>query len=96
MSTLQKLQEWFASQCNGDWEHGSGIKIETLDNPGWSVFINLEDTRLAGKAFEPLEIELSEENWLFCSVEKQVFKIACGPRSLEEGLKVFLQWAGQK
>jgi len=31
---LQFLQEWYLEQCNGDWEHEFGIKIETLDNPG--------------------------------------------------------------
>lgn len=30
------LQKWYKSQCDGDWEHEYGIKIETVDNPGWS------------------------------------------------------------
>ena len=38
------LQQWYYGHCNGDWEHGSGIHIDTLDNPGWSITINLEDT----------------------------------------------------
>jgi hypothetical protein len=43
---LSLLQEWYKSQCNGDWEHDFGVKIETLDNPGWYVIIDLEDTDL--------------------------------------------------
>jgi hypothetical protein len=32
---LNELQVWYGAQCNGSWEHTYGIKIETLDNPGW-------------------------------------------------------------
>lgn len=43
---LNWLQAWYADQCNEDWEHEWGVKIETLDNPGWSVSIDLEETDL--------------------------------------------------
>ncbi len=46
MNALEELQNWYLSECNEDWEHSYGVKIETLDNPGWSVTINLEDTYL--------------------------------------------------
>ena len=39
MDVLSMVNEWFKSQCNGDWEHDYGITIQTLDNPGWSVDI---------------------------------------------------------
>ena len=29
------LLSWYHSQCDGDWEHGNGVKIGTIDNPGW-------------------------------------------------------------
>lgn len=32
---LERLEEWFENNCDGDREHGAGIRIETLDNPGW-------------------------------------------------------------
>jgi hypothetical protein len=38
------LLKWYKSHCNGDWEHGRGIHLDTIDNPGWSLSINLEDT----------------------------------------------------
>jgi hypothetical protein len=28
---LAKLCEWYKEQCNDDWEHGSGVLIDTLD-----------------------------------------------------------------
>ncbi len=37
MNTLTWIQKWYAKHCNGDWEHFYGVKIETVDNPGWSV-----------------------------------------------------------
>ena len=40
------IQEWFFSQCNDVWEHSYGIKIDTLDNPGWSVLVDLHGTEL--------------------------------------------------
>lgn len=42
-SGAQRLSEWFASLCDGEWEYSSGIKIQTLDNPGWMATISLED-----------------------------------------------------
>ena len=46
------LQNWYYSQCNGDWEHGKSIYFSTLDNPGWSISINLENTELQDKEFQ--------------------------------------------
>lgn len=46
MNELIELQEWLASQCNGQREHESGIDISTIDNPGWRVSIDLNDTEL--------------------------------------------------
>jgi len=44
-----KLQNWYAKQCNGDWEHMQGVKIETSDNPGWFIKVDLEFTPLHNK-----------------------------------------------
>ena len=41
MDELQLLQEWYVAQCDGDWEHSYGVKIDTLDNPGWSLKVDL-------------------------------------------------------
>ncbi|WP_338708672.1 MULTISPECIES: Imm53 family immunity protein [Paenibacillus] len=39
MNTLKWLQNWYHENCNGDWEHSYDVKIDTVDNPGWSVEI---------------------------------------------------------
>ena len=54
---MEKLQQWYARECNGDWEHSFGIKIETLDNPGWLVTIDLTETY-----WETLRIARSRED----------------------------------
>jgi Immunity protein 53 len=33
--------------CDGDWEHSSGVSIGTIDNPGWSLDVELAETNLA-------------------------------------------------
>ena len=52
MNAPQSIQEWYISQCNGDWEHCYGIKIDNIDNPGWAVKIDLHDTEPEDAAFD--------------------------------------------
>ena len=42
------LERWYQAQCDGDWEHHSGVTIETLDNPGWLVKIDLRGVEPEG------------------------------------------------
>jgi hypothetical protein len=93
VTSLARLQTWYHSQCDEDWEHQFGVHIETLDNPGWSVKIDLNETPLEGKEFETVQIERSDNDWLFVTSTPTLFKIACGPHNLEEGLTMFCNWA---
>ena|ERR1700744_3956873 len=61
-SNLEFLQDWYSSNCDGDWEHSFGIKIETLDNPGWTITVDLENTEWEDLQFSESE-ELSEDDW---------------------------------
>jgi hypothetical protein len=87
------IQNWFEQNCNGDWEHLYGIKIETVDNPGWSVEINLSDTYLEKKRFNSIEVNKDEEDWFYCIVKDGVFTGAGGVKNLSEILNIFKQWA---
>ncbi|MCC5832532.1 MAG: immunity 53 family protein [Chlamydiales bacterium] len=87
------LLQWFSNQCNGDWEHEYGVRIGTLDNPGWRLRISLIGTKLEGRKFERIAIERSEKDWLFCFIEKGHFESACGLYNLPEALKIFRIWA---
>lgn len=35
--SVSALERWYASQCDDNWEHSYGIRIDTLDNPGWRI-----------------------------------------------------------
>ena len=93
MSSLRALEAWYASRCDGDWEHSFGVTIETLDNPGWAVRIDLAETPLAGRPFDQVRIERSADDWLRCSVDADVFEGRGGPGNLNQILDVFAQWA---
>ncbi len=65
MSELRQLQAWFKSHCDGDWEHGNGVRIETLDNSGWSVSINLDGTDSEDGTFvEVVDSYNHDTNWI--------------------------------
>ncbi|WP_075617944.1 immunity 53 family protein [Paenisporosarcina indica] len=93
MDSLIWLQKWYLKECNGDWEHSFGIRIETLDNPGWSVRINLIDTDLEDEIFNKVTIERHENDWIFCEInEESEFLGYGGPGNLSEILDVFKAW----
>ncbi len=99
MNTIDKLQSWYLSHCNGDWEHSSGVSIGTLDNPGWTIDIDLENTNLQTTNFKEISFgvgdnaQTSGNDWMVCKVEDKIFKARGGPLKLEEMLRIFLQWA---
>jgi len=88
------IEHWYRVHCNGDWEHGQGVKIETLDNPGWWVSIDLEGTDMSDKPFEPVETGRGEnpDDWMSCRVQKGVFQGSGGPEKLGAILRVFKEW----
>jgi hypothetical protein len=90
---LSELQDWYAAQCDGDWEHSYGVSVDTLDNPGWSVRIDLKDTAIASRTFERHEAHRTEDDWLVCWLDHGAFRASCGPANLREALRVFLDWA---
>jgi hypothetical protein len=93
MTALDELQDWYVSQCDGDWEHDFGVTIDTLDNPGWIIKIDLDGTDLEGRFFETVERFESEQDWIKCWIEGKKFHGVGDPRKLEPVLKIFLAWA---
>ena len=98
-STMNRVQNWYLSNCDGDWEHEFGISIDSLDNPGWWVKIDLRGTGLEHARFSELSYGVAGEagidgnEWLVCKVVDGRFDGAGGPTKLEEILLVFLDWA---
>jgi hypothetical protein len=93
---LARLQNWYLSQCNGDWEHTYCISITTLDNPGWRFSVDLKDTNLYDCRFDPVRFNGNDkDDWYDCRVDKFVFDGACGPTRLNDVMALFLDWADQ-
>jgi hypothetical protein len=92
---LAKLCEWYREQCNGDWEHGYGVAIETLDNPGWTVTIDLCETASEKEVFETIRFNEGKGNWLTCSKNGTRFQGAGDPSKLSVILEHFLKFAGK-
>lgn len=74
METIKWIEVWFASHCNGDWEHSFGVKIETIDNPGWHITIDLAETSLENLSIEYSLSETSEKDWYGYSIKDGKFK----------------------
>ena len=92
MDDMLWLINWYKSQCNGDWEHCYGVRISSLDNPGWRLSISLNETGLEYKKFEDIEIERTESDWIHCFIREQCFEAACGVSNLNEAIKIFHDW----
>jgi len=60
---LTRLMNWYVAHFNEDWEHLYGVTIDTLDNPGWSLTVDLEETPPAGKAFDPILTTFPKRCW---------------------------------
>jgi immunity protein 53 of polymorphic toxin system len=90
---IAELQAWYRAQCNGDWEHTHGVTIGTLDNPGWSVTIDLIDTPLEDRGFSVVESLDHDVDWMRCEVKDLKWLGNGGPKMLRPILRTFLAWA---
>ena len=99
MSILARLQVWYASQCDGNWEHSSGIVIQSCDNPGWWVKVGLLGTSLVGREFPEVADGVDSRRfpigsrWLCCRIEDDTWHGAGDETKLEHILETFLAWA---
>lgn len=89
---LEALQDWYSSNCDGDWEHEHAIRITNVDNPGWRVSIPLAETPLEGRPFAEVRWRRAADDWLLCRVEEGTFIGNGGSRNLADVLRVFVEW----
>ena len=98
-SVLSRLELWYSHQCNGTWEHSLGVRIESCDNPGWWVKVNLEGTRLEHVAFPEIAEHVDAargtqgSRWLHCGIEGRIWHRAGDETKLARILELFLDWA---
>lgn len=89
MDILKWIQNWYKSNCNGDWEHGYGVKIETIDNPGWGVKIDLKGTKWENVKLDPIFVDKGDLDWYSIKLENNSFEAACDPDKLSFVLNIF-------
>ena len=94
MNSVARLEAWYRAQCDGTWEHQHGVHIDTLDNPGWSVKIDLVGTPLLAREFQAIDLsDPSDASWLYCRKQAGVFEGFGSPNRLDAILTLFLDWA---
>lgn len=92
-ATLKFLTDWFVQRCDGEWEHDTGIRIATLDNPGWAIDIRIAETDLEGVTVDWVRADLTENRWLHWRSTGIMFEARCGAGDLEWALEAFREFA---
>jgi hypothetical protein len=102
---IARLVRWYAERCDGEWEHQHGVKLESLDNPGWLLEVDLGpgfpsgpdgvvgtdgDPPTAASGF------VHGPSWLSCEVRNGRFVGAGDPSRLLELVERFLAWADER
>lgn len=99
---LARLMRWYESQCDGEWEHEFGLKIESMDDPGWWVRIDLAYTGISRSDIRERIEHRAENDWIECRAEPGCvftsdaqdcghFVGMGGPHNLGEIIEYFLQ-----
>jgi hypothetical protein len=100
-SPLPELADWYTKACNGEWEHRYGISIQSTDNPGWWVQIDLAGTSLSKRGFRTVTQGMDADGnptktWIHCHVIDGVWHGAGDGARLQEIIERFLDWAGSE
>ena len=91
---LAWLQDWFAANCDGEWEQQWNVNLTTTDDPGWFLSIPLQDTELEGRPFTRTEHNTKlDQSWWICQIGEGHFLAACGRRDLAAVVRIFRDWA---
>jgi hypothetical protein len=92
MGDMDFLLSWFIEHCDGSWEHEKGVIIESLDNPGWRLQVQIRGTELDGFQSER-QIIATGSSWLHWWSTGELFHAACGPSDLPLALRAFEDFA---
>jgi|HubBroStandDraft_1064217.scaffolds.fasta_scaffold273794_1 hypothetical protein len=89
---LEWLEDWYQSQCNGDWENSRGMRLESLNDPGWRLTIHLDGTSAANSRPQQLNLDTPCGEWINCSISEDRFQGSGDPRKLEQIIGIFRHW----
>ncbi|MGF6148665.1 Uncharacterised protein [Kingella potus] len=97
---LGAMNEWYARQCDGWWEHGNGISFSNIEISGWKLTI--EDEEASGKSARTdfvLTRNRSERDWYAVKTEHEPrwpemtrLFAACGGESFSDMLDISYKW----
>jgi hypothetical protein len=82
MEIINWLQNWYEKECDGDWEHGYGVEIKTIDNPGWKVKINISKYFDDNYSLNIIQDETSAKDWYSYKIENSFFYGYSDPNKL--------------
>jgi hypothetical protein len=100
MNELDRLNNWYLAQCDGQWENDHGLTLESCDNPGWWLKVDLKETELEMKSFSEVSEGVggdghpTQSSWIHCYVRGDKFNGSGDPARLNQIISVFLDWAG--
>lgn len=86
---IEWLQNWYATKCNGDWEHQFGVSIDTIDNPSWTLSIDLIGSPLAGRVEHCRRTERTVRDWYAWEIRGEKFIAHGGPKNLSDLIGLF-------
>jgi len=92
MNILKWLEDWYESNCDGDWEHQFGITIGTMDNPGWHLKLDLMYTLYQDISFTEVNIKRAEHDWILCRKIDTTIDCMGGPKNLVEIIETIKKW----
>ena len=87
--TLKWLSDWYMMNCNGDWEHNYGVIIETIDNPGWHITIDTEDSVVKLNDIPWKFIERDKKDWYGYKLQEGKFEASGDPSKLDYLINLF-------
>ncbi|KUL23378.1 Imm53 family immunity protein [Streptomyces regalis] len=91
-NALAGLVRWYRSQCDGDWEHEYGVRLASLDNPGWHIEVDLLETDAEGRLMPKRRTDDGQGKWLVAWSDGEMFRASCDPGSLPEMLGLFQEF----
>ena len=89
MDIINWFENWYTEQCDGDWEHGFGIKIVSIDNPGWEITIDLTNTDFLLPNEEWKSFEKDSTDWYGFQISQNKFNAAGDPSKLRFLISLF-------
>lgn len=73
-NNINWLCEWYSNNCDGDWEHQNGVVIETIDNPGWNIIINIKSNLGKIEDIPWIHYEVDVNDWMGYKIENKRFE----------------------